>query len=192
MTKSANDVLTFWKDEVGVEKWYMGSTALDKEIIDRFMTTYEAARDGRLDHWQDDATGSLALLLLLDQFPRNMFRGDPQSFATDAKARDVARGAIEKGQDVEVEGLVRQFFYLPFEHSELLADQDFGYERLSRAMPDHELGLLHARSHREIINRFGRFPFRNDVLGRESSSEEQEFMDAGGYAAFTDRFEKIV
>lgn len=190
MTKSALDIVTFWKDEVGVQKWYMGSPELDQEIVDRFMATYEAARDGKLDHWQEDATGSLAMLLLLDQFPRNMFRGDPRSFATDAKARDVARHAIESGQDLEVEGLIRQFFYLPFEHSESLADQDYGYEKFSTSMPDLDLGLLHARSHREIIRRYGRFPFRNDALGRESTAEEKEFMDAGGYMAFTDRFEK--
>ena len=190
MTNTAADVLSFWEDEVGVEKWYMGSPELDQEIIDRFMTTYEAARDGKLDHWQGDAKGSLALLLLMDQFPRNMFRNDPRSFATDPKARSVARHAIETGQDLEIDGLIRQFFYLPFEHSENLRDQEYGYEMFSKSMPDLSLGLLHARSHIEIIRLFGRFPFRNDVLGRESSAEEKEFMENGGYMAFTDEFEK--
>ena len=190
MTKSAADVLAFWTDDVGVQKWYMGSPELDQEIIDRFTSTYEAARDGKLDHWQGNANGSLAMLLLLDQFPRNMFRGDPRSFATDAKARSVARNAIEHGQDLEIDGLIRQFFYLPFEHSESLPDQEYGYEKFSKSMPDLSLGLLHARSHWEIIRTFGRFPFRNEVLGRASSAEEKEFMDNGGYMAFTDELEK--
>lgn len=190
MVESAESVLSFWVDTVGIEHWYMSTPEIDREITDRFMVTYEAARDGNLDSWQDDARGSLALLLLLDQFPRNMFRDDPRSFATDPMARAVARAAIECGQDKDIDGLVRQFFYLPFEHSEDLADQEYGYQKFLSAMPDLALGLLHARAHHEIIRIFGRFPFRNKVLARTSTPKEEEFMEKGGYMAFVDDLEQ--
>ncbi len=186
---SSDDVVNFWTDEVGVERWYMSTKELDAEITRRFLGAYSEARDGRLDHWQDTPRGSLALLLLLDQFPRNMFRDDARAFATDSKARSVARSAVERGQDIEIEGAERQFFYLPFEHSESLQDQEYGLEKFSAGMPDASLGLLHMRAHMEIIRKYGRFPFRNEALGRESNEEEVRFMADGGYMNFANELE---
>ena len=186
---TCDDVLNFWIDEVGIERWYMSTTELDEEITRRFGDAYSDARDGLLDHWQDDARGSLALLLLLDQFPRNMFRGDARAFATDSKARSVARAAVERGQDMEIEGAERQFFYLPFEHSESLDDQEYGLEKYSAGMPDAALSLLHMRAHLEIIREFGRFPFRNEALRRDSTEAEKRFMADGGYMNFVDELE---
>lgn len=182
------EIIDYWIEEVGPDGWYTENPDIDKAIIDRFGADREAAKQGRLDDWQDSALGSLALLILLDQFSRNMFRGSAESFAADDKAVAVARMAIVHNQDQEIEPPAQQFFYMPFMHSEDLTVMDYGIGMLStRTKLDHT--LLHARAHRRIIDRFGRFPFRNEALGRETSPEEKEFLESGGYRKIVEELE---
>ena len=182
------DVLDFWLGEIGEEGWYTGGEAIDTACRDGFLDVWQAALDGGLDHWVDGTVGSLAFLVLTDQLPRNIHRGTALAFATDARARDAARKAIAADWDLGAPEPERQFFYLPFEHSEDLADQDFGVALMRERLPQGGAeNLLHAIAHREIIARYGRFPFRNAALGRETTSAEQEFLDAGGYPAFVNR-----
>lgn len=178
-TPTPAEVVAFWRG-AGYDRWYNKDDAFDAEIRQRFLPTWEAARDGRLDGWQDSDEGTLALLIVLDQFPRNMFRGDPRTFATDAKAREAARRAIAEGRDRRIDPLMRQFVYLPFEHSEDHADQQHCV-RLFRDLGDAE-NLKYAELHEDIIRRFGRFPHRNAVLGRATTAEEQAFLNDGGFA----------
>ncbi len=182
------DVLDFWLGEIGEEGWYVGSEAVDAACREGFLELWQAAHDGGLDHWVDGTVGSLAYLVLTDQLPRNIHRGTALAFATDEKARDAARKAVAADWDLGAPEPERQFFYLPFEHSEDLADQDFGVALMRERLPETGAeNVLHATAHREIIARFGRFPFRNAALGREMTAAEQEFMDAGGYPAFVRR-----
>jgi len=179
MVVNAADVVSFWK-EAGPERWFNKNAAFDKEIRERFFDTYEAAAAGRLSAWEQSAQGALALLILLDQFPRNMFRGDARAFATDPLARAITAGAIIRGFDSQVPKELRSFFYLPFEHSEDLADQERCIA-LNKATGDAD-GLKWAEIHANIIRRFGRFPHRNAALGRTTTPEEQAFLDGGGFA----------
>jgi uncharacterized protein (DUF924 family) len=172
------DVLAFWR-EAGPKRWFRKDEAFDADFRSRFQHCHEAAMRGELDGWAADAEGALALLILLDQFPRNAFRGSARMFESDAKARDIARAAIAAGFDTPVEADLRNFFYLPFMHSENLADQDRAVE-LTRTLGDDP--LRYAVLHRDIIARFGRFPHRNAVLGRVTTPEEQRFLDDGGFA----------
>lgn len=174
-------IINFWINEVGPAGWYEAVEEVDQQIIGRFMPTYDACVDGRLDDWRNTAQGSLASLLLLDQFSRNMFRGNGKSFDADPIARRIARNAIAKDQDLQVKGREQQFFYLPFAHSEDLEDQDFGVNCVQTRQYMNKDDALHARAHREVIREFGRFPFRNQALNRETTPAEQEFLDAGGY-----------
>jgi uncharacterized protein (DUF924 family) len=176
---SADEVLAFWK-QAGPDKWYKKDEAFDRTIRDTFLATYEAAADGRLDAWQSAADSALALVIVLDQFPRNMFRGSARAWAADPLARKVASQAVMRGFDQVVEPELRAFFYLPFMHSEELEDQDYCVE-LCRALDDAE-NLKFAEIHRDIIQRFGRFPHRNPVLGRKTTPEEQIFLESGGFA----------
>jgi uncharacterized protein (DUF924 family) len=171
-------VLTFWR-AAGPDKWFAKDTAFDDEIRVRFLATYEAAA-ARTLAWDDTAEGALALLIVLDQFPRNMFRGSARAFAADPLARELATRAIARGFDLAVAVPERGFFYLPFEHSETLADQERGVA-LNRASGDAD-ALKWAERHADIIRRFGRFPHRNAVLGRATTAEEQAFLDGGGFA----------
>lgn len=182
---TAKKIIRFWVDETGPEGWYNGSEELDTTIRDNFLPSWEAARAGALDHWQDTAEGALGFLILTDQFPRNMFRGDARSFATDAAALACAERAIDNGLDLQIELPTRQFFYMPFMHSEEMAMQERCIELMQDRMSDPrgEGDTLHARVHREIIHRFGRFPYRNHVLGRDSSVEEEDFITNGGYGS---------
>lgn len=173
-----DDVVSFWRD-AGPARWFRKDPAFDSAFRDRFLAAHEAAADGLLAGWAGTAEGALALLILLDQFPRNAFRGTPRMFATDGQARDIANAAISAGLNEEVDGELRQFFSLPLMHSEVLADQDACVELTKRL---GEESARYARLHRDIIARFGRFPHRNAVLGRESSAEEQRFLDEGGFA----------
>ena len=145
------------------------------------MATCEAAAAGRLDDWQSRPDGTLALLLLLDQFPRNLFRGDARAFSTDAQARRIAEQAIARGIDRLFEIPERGFFYMPLMHSEDLADQERCLA-LFRDAADPE-GVKHAEIHADIIRRFGRFPHRNPALGRSTTEEERAFLEAGGFGA---------
>lgn len=177
--KSADDVLAFWT-EAGPDKWYKKDDAFDCAIRDNFLATYEAAADGRLSSWASEPDSALALVIVLDQFPRNMFRGIPRAFAADRLARDVADGAIGKGFNKAVDKELRAFFYVPFMHSEEIEDQDYCVE-LCRALGDQD-NLKYAEIHAEIIRRFGRFPHRNPVLGRDTTPEERAFLESGGFA----------
>ncbi|HEY0437859.1 MAG TPA: DUF924 family protein [Phenylobacterium sp.] len=179
MTAHPNDVIGFWR-QAGPTKWFKKVAAFDEAIRLKFEPTHHRAARGEYDAWADTAEGALALLILLDQFPRNLYRGSAHQFATDPKARAIARAAIERGFDRETEPSLRNFFYLPFEHSEDLADQDYCIA-LNAESGDAD-GLKWAQIHRDIIVRFGRFPHRNPCLGRVTTPEEQEFLDEGGFA----------
>lgn len=175
---SPQSVVAFWTD-AGPQKWFAKDDAFDRDIRDRFLVTHEAAAQGRLSDWENNAEDALALLILLDQFPRNMFRGSARTFATDPLARDIAARAIDRGFDRAVPDNMRNFFYLPFQHSETLADQERGLA-LYRAWGDAD-NIKWADIHADIIRKFGRFPHRNDVLGRQTTAEEQAFLDGGGF-----------
>jgi len=179
MVARAAEIVSFWRD-AGPDRWFTKDAAFDEQIRERFLGTYEAAAAGKLSGWEHSAQDALALLILLDQFPRNMFRGDARAFATDPLARAVAAGAIVRGFDSQVPGELRGFFYLPFEHSEDLADQERSVA-FRTAIGDAE-GLKWAEIHADIIRRFGRFPHRNAVLGRTTTPEEQKFLDDGGFS----------
>ncbi|HKS84470.1 MAG TPA: DUF924 family protein [Pseudolabrys sp.] len=179
MTASAEEVVSFWR-EAGPDRWFDKNAEFDEEIRRRFLATHEAAAAGKLSSWEQTANGALALLILLDQFPRNMFRGDARAFATDPLARAIAAGAVVRGFDSQVPNELRNFFYLPFEHSEDLADQERAVA-FNKAIGDAD-GLKWAEIHADIIRRFGRFPHRNAVLRRTTTPEEQAFLDSGGFA----------
>ncbi|MEH7826757.1 DUF924 family protein [Gemmobacter denitrificans] len=176
-------VLDYWLGEVGTEGWYAGGAELDDQIRALWADLWQAARDGGLDHWAEGTVGTLALLILCDQFPRNMWRGSADAFATDAIARAAARKAVAEGWDLGAPEPERQFFYLPFEHSEDPDDQALAVALFTTRMPEAAETILHARAHQAIIARFGRFPFRNAALGRETTPEEQEFLQNGGYGS---------
>lgn len=171
-------VTKFWRD-AGEDAWFEKSDAFDTDFRNRFLELHYAAARRECDGWNAHAEGSLALMILLDQFPRNCFRGTGHMYATDPLARYFADRAISAGQDLELEELVRAFLYLPFEHSELLADQERSVELTAAKAPDY---LKYAEEHLEIIRRFGRFPHRNRMLGRATTAEEQAFLDGGGFS----------
>lgn len=177
--ESSRAVLEFWR-AAGPDKWFSKDDTFDDAILKRFLTTYQAAAMGQLAEWEITAEGALALVIVLDQFPRNMFRGSARAFAADPMARQVADRAIVKRFDRQVPAADRQFFYLPFEHSEELADQERCVS-LHREAGDAE-GLKWAELHADIVRRFGRFPHRNAALGRATTAEEQAFLDGGGFA----------
>lgn len=178
------EILDFWIGDIGPEGWYAGGEEIDAEIRDRFQEVWQAASEGGLDHWLAGPGPAMALIVLTDQFPRNMFRGMAQAFATDPLARGAAHRAIDAGWDLAAPEPERQFFYMPFMHSEVIGDQDLCVALLKARMPEAAASnLLHAHAHREVIRRFGRFPFRNAALGRENTPEETDFLENGGYGA---------
>jgi len=178
------DVLKFWLDEVGEDKWYAPPDALDAEIRERFEATWRSGQEGALALWLTYPGGTLAYIILMDQFPRNMFRGQGASFATDVQAVAAAKAAIGRRWDLRIDEPARQFFYMPLMHSENLCDQERCIRLMLERMPQTGAGnLLHARAHREVIRQFGRFPYRNAALARASSGPEIGFMDAGGYGS---------
>jgi uncharacterized protein (DUF924 family) len=177
------EVLEFWLGEVGPEGWYTGGEALDAECRERFHDIWQAAHEGGLEHWVDGTVGTLAYLVICDQLARNMHRGTALAFATDARALAAARRAVAEGWDIGAPEPERQFFYMPFEHSEDPADQARAVELLTERLPSVPDMALHARAHQAVIARFGRFPFRNAALGRESTAEEAAFLAEGGYSA---------
>jgi uncharacterized protein (DUF924 family) len=179
---TAVEVVSFWR-AAGPDKWFEAEEDFDRAIRSRFLAIHEAAARGELAAFAESAEGTLALLILLDQFPRNMFRGSARAFATDHLARAVADRALARDFDQETDATMRPFFYLPFMHSELLADQDRCL-RLYEASGDPEQ-LKFAVTHRDIIVKFGRFPHRNRLLGRETTPPEQEFLDGGGLRGVT-------
>lgn len=185
MTAHYNDVVGFWR-QAGAKKWFAKNHAFDSSIALKFEQTHYRASMRRYDAWASKPEGALALLILLDQFPRNMYRNTPHAFATDPLARMFARAAIAAGHDVDpaIEPELRPFFYLPFEHSESLVDQEFSVQLFATLQADtgDEESMKWALLHRDIIARFGRFPHRNACLGRETTAAEQEFLDEGGFA----------
>jgi len=182
-TSRALEVLNYWEG-VGPQGWYSTEPALDAEIRDRFMPDWEVAVAGGLFDWLGAPQGVLAYLIVTDQFPRNMFRGDARAFATDELARRAATTAIHHRMDLKLPEPIRQFFYLPFMHGETTFDQDRCIRLFIARMPETGAdNLRHARAHREIIRRFRRFPYRNAALGRRNTPAEEAFFADGGYGA---------
>jgi uncharacterized protein (DUF924 family) len=176
---TAADVLAYWR-ALGPGRWFEKDAAVDAEIRDRCGDLYAAAAGGRLKEWEAEPEGALALVITLDQFPRNMFRGSAAAFATDPLARAIAARAIAHGFDRMTAAEERMFFYLPFMHSEALPDQERCVE-LCRALGDPK-NIRYAEIHADVIRRFGRFPHRNAMLGRVTTPAEQAFLDDGGFA----------
>lgn len=167
-----DEVLAFWR-EAGPDRWFSKDDAFDQTCRDRFLPTYEAAARGDLNEWELTPEGALAVILLLDQFPRNMFRGTRQVYKTDPVALMAADRAIERGYDLRVEPELRRFFYLPFMHSESLRHQERSVA-LNEALGEDSAKW--ARHHYDIVARFGRFPHRNAILGRGTTPEEEAFL----------------
>lgn len=184
------DIIRFWFDRLPHESgtgsyrkvWFAKDPAFDQEIETRFRSVYEQAAAGKLDHWQETAIGSLALILLLDQFPRNLFRGQSRAFATDDKALAIAQRLIDQGRDQDLPPIQRWFVYLPLMHSENLDHQNQCVELFEtlRENPEIESAYIYALKHRDVIEQFGRFPHRNPFLGRTTTPEEAEFLKQPG------------
>jgi uncharacterized protein (DUF924 family) len=172
------DILTFWR-EAGRDRWYKHDAAFDAEVRRRFLALWQKATAGELSSWEATDDGALALTIVLDQFPRNMFRDDPLTYASDALARGVAGRAIDRGADKRIDPALLEFLYLPFMHSEHMSDQLRCIELFGGTANTEN--KEYAEHHADIIRRFGRFPHRNRVLGRQTTPEEQAFLDAGGF-----------
>lgn len=172
--RSLND---FWFDPEHEKLWFRSTAQFDRQILERFETVWFAARSGQLSHWEQTAEGALALVILLDQMPLNMYRGQPQSFATEDLALEVAGRAVSGHLDQQLSDRGKAFLYMPFMHSEDLEDQDRAVELYQAAgLSDN---LRFARHHRDIVGRFGRFPHRNAILGRRSTPEEAAWLASG-------------
>jgi uncharacterized protein (DUF924 family) len=173
------DVLGFWRD-AGRDRWFERDDAFDADLCGRFLELWQKAAAGELSSWEATDDGALALTIVLDQFPRNMFRDDARTYSTDELAREVASRAIARGADMRVDATLREFLYVPFMHSEHLPDQLRCVELFRKAgNPDN---LEYAERHASIVGRFGRFPHRNRILGRTTTPEEQAFLDNGGFS----------
>jgi uncharacterized protein (DUF924 family) len=178
------EVLRFWLDEVGPAGWYDKSSRVDAQVRDRFGAAWAQAREGAYGLWLTYPSGTLAYIILMDQFPRNMHRDSGLAFATDTQATAAAKAAIQRKWDLRIDEPARQFFYLPLMHSENLCDQERCIRLVMQRMPETGADtLLHARAHREIIRMFGRFPYRNAALCRPSTGPERDFMAHGGYGS---------
>ncbi|MBW4585796.1 DUF924 domain-containing protein [Aetokthonos hydrillicola Thurmond2011] len=185
----AKEILDFWfgqPQEAGYGKpkafWFSKKPEFDEQVRTLFLKHYQKAAEGYLDDWIDFPNTCLALILLLDQFPRNIFRGTPEAFATDWEALSAAQHAIAQGYDQELLPVQRWFLYLPFEHSENLDDQRKAVQLFQQLSddPDSASSIEYAIHHMEVIERFGRFPHRNEILGRVSTPEEEEFLEQSG------------
>lgn len=182
--RTPDEVLSFWLDEVGPAGWYDVDPALDIAILETFGSTWSNAREGACGLWLSTPTGTLAYVILTDQFSRNMFRGKAEAFASDSNARAAARIAIEREWDMQIREPARHFFYMPLMHSESLVDQDRAVHLIGTRLPETGANNhLHAKAHRDVIREFGRFPFRNAALGRANTPQEEEFLNNGGYGA---------
>ncbi len=173
----ARSVIAFWSG-AGPDLWFAKSAEFDATFRERFIELHEAAASRQLSAWEDSAYGALALVILLDQFPRNAFRDTVRMYASDELAVSVSLRALDRALDGHVREDLRIFFYLPFAHSETLADQELSValaEALPAPIPQH------AQRHRDIIHRFGRFPHRNAMLGRDTTEAEQSYLDNGGF-----------
>ncbi len=170
----ASTIVRFWFEDSGPGDWFSKRPEFDALIRDRFAATHDRALAGDYDHWEDDPQACLALVVVLDQFPRNMFREDPRAYRADAKALGVARRAVAAGHHRALTLDQCKFMFLPFEHSEALDDQKLGVELMREFCDEESVG--YALRHLEIVERFGRFPHRNAVLGRESTAQERDFL----------------
>ena len=180
--KTPQEVLSFWLDEVGPKGWYNVSDELDARVTEQFEETWKGASEGRFSLWLTYPSGALAYIILMDQFPRNMYRGSAKAFATDRAALAAAKSAIGRSWDMRIDEPARHFFYMPLTHSENLSDQDRCVRLMCERLPAQgEAYLLHARAHRAVIREYGRFPSRNDQLGRVTTKSEQDFTARGGY-----------
>lgn len=178
----ADDVLKFWLDECGPDLWYKSDATLDARIREKFYEAWEGLKEGRYSLWLTYPNGTLAYIILADQFSRNMFRGERAAFCMDKVALAAAKQAISKGWDMRVDEPARQFFYLPLMHSENLSDQDRCVRLMCERLPETGApNLLHARAHRDVIRKFGRFPTRNAALLRDDTRLEADFLQSGGY-----------
>ena len=173
------DILAFWR-EAGCDRWYNKDGAFDDEVRRRFLGLWQEAAAGKLSSWEASDDGALALTIVLDQFPRNMFRGSVRTYATDALAREVAARAIARGADARIDPLLLEFLYMPFMHSEHLTDQLRCIALFSKTSNTKQ--QKYAEHHADIVRRFGRFPHRNQILGRVTTAEEQAFLDVGGFS----------
>ncbi|MEJ6401657.1 DUF924 family protein [Yoonia sp. 2307UL14-13] len=181
---TADDVLRFWLDECSPADWYKSDLDFDALIRDSFLETWQQACDGALGLWLTYPSGTLAYIILTDQFPRNMFREQAKAFETDPMGLAAAKMAVDRKWDLRIDEPARQFFYLPLMHSENLCDQDRAVRLIHTRMPEHGANNeQHAQAHRQVIRDFGRFPYRNAALGRRTTPAEQTFLDAGGYGA---------
>ncbi|WP_411890506.1 DUF924 family protein [Yoonia sp. SDW83-1] len=181
---TADEILAFWLDECNPSDWYRSDPDFDAMIRERFEETWKQSYEGALGLWLTYPSGTLAYIILTDQFPRNMFRDDDKAFSTDQCALAAAKMAIDRNWDMKIDEPARQFFYLPLMHSENLCDQDRAVRLIHTRMPEHGSGNeQHAQAHRQVIRDFGRFPYRNNALGRKTTPAEQAFLDAGGYGA---------
>ncbi|RMF27197.1 MAG: DUF924 domain-containing protein [Cyanobacteria bacterium J083] len=189
MSQSITAVLDFWfgvPESIGYGKpkkeWFVKDAEFDNELRSRFFATYNLAAEGKLNDWRDSPEGCLALILVFDQFPRNIFRNMPQAFATDSLALDLAKYAVNSGFDAALLNVQKWFVYLPLEHSENLADQAEAVRLFSTLQgdPNSVSAIDYARRHLEVIKRFGRFPHRNKILGRASTPAEIEFLKTPG------------
>ena len=177
--KQANEVLDFWQ-KAGPAAWWKKDTAFDNQIIETFGSLFKRAVSRSIDDWRHDAATCLALVIVLDQFSRNMFRGDARTFAQDAYALELANHGVALGFDNNEPSEIYSFFHMPFMHSENLEDQETAILLITKKGGDGR--LKSAIEHRDIIARFRRFPHRNKILGRQTSSREQAFLDGGGFA----------
>jgi uncharacterized protein (DUF924 family) len=173
---SPREVLDFWFKEISPDRWFDSDAAFDAELRRRFEETWRAAREGKLKDWEETGDGALALVIVLDQLPRNMFRGNAQAFSTDALAREVAQRALDRGFDLGASPDAKNFLYLPLMHSEHLADQDSCVRLTRERLGESHSSYPFALRHRDAITRFGRFPGRNRALSRASTPEEEEFL----------------
>lgn len=182
MDDRIDDVLTYWIEDVGWQGWWVTDPDVDATIARRFGTLSDEAAAGGLNRWQVSARGSLALIVLTDQFRRNLHRGTAKAFGADALARCITKSAIARGQDMETTEPGRMFFYLPLEHSESLQDQERCMRLFLTRLPSLDpAGLEASYKHREVIRRFGRFPSRNAALGRQDTDAELAYRAEGGY-----------
>ncbi|MCB9988774.1 MAG: DUF924 domain-containing protein [Rhodospirillales bacterium] len=176
MRDTKSEVLHFWFKEIQPQQWYQVSDAFDREVRERFAVVYNMSKEGLCDGWKGDPDGCLALCLVLDQFPRLIYRDTPTAYDTDGKALLVAKYAVAKGFDHALPPMKRRFIYMPYRHSERLSDQIECVALFDSMKKDDPQGYEHAVRHRDVIERFDRFPHRNKIMGRENTPEEEAFM----------------
>lgn len=180
MRDTKDEIIHFWFEELQPQLWFQSTPQIDEDIRERFGTTLEMADDGLCNNWSVDAHGCLALIILLDQFPRHIFRGTPKAFATDERALLIAKEALHKGFDQVLDPVKRGFLYIPFQHSESLSDQERSVALYGAMQDDNPTGFMYAQRHHEPVKLFGRFPHRNKILGRETTPEEKAFLETHG------------